>query len=108
MDEVTKIVVLDNMIEAQMLDCMLTEQRIPHVMKTYHDSAYDGLFQGSRGWGHVEAPTKHRPDITAILEDLRHRAGENTDRGSPTRHCRACTPLRSATLNGGDGQRTQT
>jgi len=73
MDEFRKIAVLDNMVEAQILDSMLGEQKIPHMMKTYHDSAYDGLFQVSKGWGHVEAPEVHRPEIMAILEDLRTR-----------------------------------
>jgi len=73
MDEFRKIAVLDNMVEAQILDSMLDEEKIPHMMKTYHDSAYDGLFQVSKGWGHVEAPERHRSEILAILEDLRTR-----------------------------------
>lgn len=73
MNEFRKIAVLDNLVEAQILDSMLNEQEIPHMMKTYHDSAYDGLFQASKGWGHVEAPEKHWPEILAILEDLRSR-----------------------------------
>jgi hypothetical protein len=79
MDEFRKIAVLDNMVEAQILDSMLNEQEIPHVMRTYHDSAYDGLFQVSMGWGHVEAPEGHRAEILAILEDLRTRSEENAE-----------------------------
>jgi hypothetical protein len=71
MDEFRKIAILENMVESQVLDSMLNEQGIPHVMRTYHDSAYDGLFQSSRGWGHVEAPERHRAEIMAILEELR-------------------------------------
>jgi hypothetical protein len=72
MDEFKKIAVLENMVEAQVLDSMLSEQEIPHLMKTYHDSAYDGVFQMSRGWGHVEAPEEHGEEILAILQDLRN------------------------------------
>ena len=79
MDEFRKIAVLDNMIEAQILDSMLDEQKIPHMMKTYHDSAYDGLFQASKGWGHVEAPEKNRPEILTILKDLRTRSEADTE-----------------------------
>ncbi len=79
MDEFRKIVVLDNMIEAQILDSMLDEQKIPHMMKTYHDSAYDGLFQASKGWGHVEAPERYRPEILTILKDLRIRSEADTE-----------------------------
>lgn len=37
---------LRSAIEAQVLESMLMDSGIPHVIKTYHDSAYDGLFQG--------------------------------------------------------------
>ena len=51
-----KILVLDNEVESQLLDAILEEQKIPHLMRTYHDRAYDGLWQQQQGWGHVEAP----------------------------------------------------
>ena len=70
MENIKKIAVLDNIVEAQMLESLLKEQNIPYVMTTYHDSAYDGLFQGQMGWGHVEAPEKHESEILAMLDDL--------------------------------------
>ena len=70
MDTIKKIAVLDNIVQAQMLESMLKEQGIPHMMKTYHDSAYDGLFQGQKGWGHVEAPEEYESDILTLLDDL--------------------------------------
>ena len=79
MDEFKKIAVLDNMVEATVLDSLLNGQAIPHVMKTYHDPAYDGIFQGSKGWGHVEAPEEHRAEIMAVLQDMRNRSKRNTD-----------------------------
>ena len=71
MDEVKKIAVLDDMVQAQMLESMLKEQDIPHVMKTYHDSAYDGLFQEQKGWGHIEAPAKYESTILSLLDALK-------------------------------------
>ena len=70
MDELEKIAVLENEVQAQLLDSILTEREIPHVMKSYHDSAYDGVFQGTRGWGHIEAPESHRQEILDILRDM--------------------------------------
>ena len=78
MDELKKIAVLDNMVQAQLLESMLKEHDIPHVMRTYHDSAYDGVFQGPKGWGQVDAPEQHESEILALLEDLRTRESENT------------------------------
>jgi len=70
MDDVEKIVLLNNEIEARLMDSALTERGIPHMIASYYDSAYDGLFQVGRGWGHVEAPAKYRDEIVAIHKDL--------------------------------------
>ena len=70
MEEFTRILVLDNLIEAELLDAVLNERGIPHVTVSYHDSAYDGIYQLRRGWGHVEAPEAYGDRILAIYEDL--------------------------------------
>jgi hypothetical protein len=70
MDEFKKIIVLDNEIEAQLMSSVLTERNIPHRLKSYHDSAYDGIFQAQKGWGHVEAPLRYKGEIIAIHADL--------------------------------------
>lgn len=70
MDEFKKIIVLDNEIEARLIDSVLTERNIPHRMKSYHDSAYDGIFQAHKGWGHIEAPLRYKEEIIAIHADL--------------------------------------
>ena len=65
-----KILVLDNEVQAQLLDSVLTERSIPHIMCSYYDSAYDGLFQRGKGWGHVEAPEKYRKEILDLFTEL--------------------------------------
>jgi hypothetical protein len=70
MEAFKKIIVLANEIEAQLMDSILTERDIPHMMKSYHDSAYDGIFQAHKGWGHIEAPARYRREIVAIYADL--------------------------------------
>ena len=73
MSELKKIAVLDDMVQAQMLELMLKERDIPHVLQSYHDSAYDGLFQDQRGWGHIEAAAAHESEILSILAALKGR-----------------------------------
>ncbi len=70
MERFRKILILDNEIQARLLDSILTERDIPHRMKSYHDSAYDGLFQAHQGWGHVEAPDGYAEEIKMIYNDL--------------------------------------
>ncbi len=69
-EDFRKIVILENEIEARLMDSILTERGIPHRMKSYHDTAYDGIFQVQKGWGHVEAPEGYRDEIMAIQQEL--------------------------------------
>jgi hypothetical protein len=73
MDRFEKIATLDDEVQAEALDALLSGQDIPHLMACYHDAALDGLFQGSRGWGHVEAPQAFKDQILAILADLKNK-----------------------------------
>ena len=67
-----KIVVLENELEAKLIESVLIERNIPHLIRSYYDSAYDGLFQAQKGWGHVAAPEEYEDEIKAIHNDLRH------------------------------------
>jgi hypothetical protein len=74
MEDYIKIATLDNEIEAGLLESILTERYVPHRMRSYHDTAYDGLFQTQKGWGYVSAPEGYKEEIMEILEDLRREA----------------------------------
>ena len=65
-----KIQVLRNEIEAHLMEQALAEQDIPFRLRSYHDSAYDGLYQAQKGWGHIEAPESCKEEILAIYEEL--------------------------------------
>jgi len=62
---------LENEVEAELVDGLLSDQDIPHVMRSYHDSAYDGLFQGSGAWGHIEAPRSFYEHVRRVIEEIR-------------------------------------
>ena len=84
MDKLEKIAVLDNEVQAELVDSVLEERSIPHVMRSYYDSALDGIFQARAGWGHVEAPLSFRDEILAVIEDVKRRAAADTeDQDSP-------------------------
>ncbi len=73
-DRLERACVLDNEAQAGLMDAILAERAIPHVMQTYHDSAYDGLFQVQQGWGVVLAPPAFRNEVRAILAELRQQS----------------------------------
>ncbi|MBL7179244.1 MAG: hypothetical protein ABIK98_02640 [Pseudomonadota bacterium] len=69
------IAVLENMIEAQLIESILSEHQIPHRVRSYHDTAYDGLFQVQKGWGQLCAPLAFKQEILEILNDIRKKGG---------------------------------
>ena len=74
-----KIATLESEVEAERLDVDLNNRNIPHVVISHSDAAFDGIFQTTRGWGHVEAPAEHREAILTVLKDLRQSSSESAD-----------------------------
>ncbi len=71
--------VLDNEVEARLLSSLLEEEGIPHYLRSYRDSAYDGIFLPERGWGHVESDPRHHERIAELLADLRDQQRSSFD-----------------------------
>jgi hypothetical protein len=65
-----KILTFKNEIEAILLDEIMTKKNIPHLIRSYHDSALDGLWQTQSSWGHVEAPEAFREEILQIYNEM--------------------------------------
>ena len=70
MSKPVKILMFKNEIEAMLLDEILAEKQIPHLIRSYHDSAYDGLWQTQSGWGHIEAPKEYADEILRIYTQM--------------------------------------
>ena len=71
MEEFIKITVLENSIEAQLLDSIMNERNIPHRIRSFYDTAYDGLFQVQKGWGELFAPSEFKAEILELVENVR-------------------------------------
>jgi hypothetical protein len=71
MPEISRMVKLRNEVEASIMKAELERRGIPHVIRSFHDSAYDGLYQMQKGWGVIEADEEYRREIEEVYEDLR-------------------------------------
>lgn len=71
MDKFAKIAVLENEVEVGLVKSILTERNIPHYIRSFHDVAYDGIFQLQRGWASLEAPEQYIEEIKQILKEIR-------------------------------------
>ncbi|MBI9086653.1 MAG: hypothetical protein JEZ11_23850 [Desulfobacterales bacterium] len=69
--EFIRIALLESIVEAQLLSSILAERQIPHRIRSFHDTAYDGLFQMQKGWGELHAPQSFQLELNEILNDIR-------------------------------------
>lgn len=79
-------ILLENEIEARLLSSLLEEESIPHFLRSYHDSAYDGIFQAQLGWGRVEADERYHDRIREVLEDMRNHSEAGPQDGASGPH----------------------
>lgn len=68
----TRVSILESEVESKRLECELEAKGIPYVITTYGDTAFDGLYQMSHGWGYVEAPVEKAELVLEILLDIRN------------------------------------
>ena len=71
MDDFVKAAILENEDEARLIESILSERGIPHLMRSYYDTAFDGLYQTQKGWGYVSAPESFKDEINEIISDIR-------------------------------------
>ncbi len=71
MEHFIRIAGIENAVEAQVISSFLDQYEIPHRLRSFHDTAYDGLFQLQKGWGDIYAPAEFRQQIVEALADLR-------------------------------------
>lgn len=75
-----RVHVLNNEFEAMVLHDVLANEGLVHTIESYRDTALDGLFQATRGWGAVitreEDVDEARALIKRALDELLAQADE--------------------------------
>ena len=59
----------ENAAEANVIKMILKENGIDAEIKSFHDTAYDGLFQSQYGWGVIRVSEKDFPEAQRIVEE---------------------------------------
>lgn len=65
-----KILTLRTEAEALLLSGLLDQASIPHYLKSFHDSAYDGMWQTQTSWGTLWADEINRQAILDIYNNM--------------------------------------
>jgi hypothetical protein len=66
----------ENEPEANVIKSVLEEHGIYAEIKSFHDTAYDGLFQSQYGWGLIRVAENDLPEAQRIIEEWRNSAPE--------------------------------
>lgn len=76
MDKYVKVIEFENVAEATLIQSILENEDIPFIIRSYRDSAYDGLFQFQKGWGRLEAPEEFKERILLLYKDMNQQGGK--------------------------------
>jgi len=70
MKRTVKILEFTSEAEAVLLSGLLDQAGIPHMLRSYHDSAYDGMWQTNTAWGYLDADEENREEILRIYNEM--------------------------------------
>lgn len=66
----------ENQAEANVIKSVLEENEIVAEIKSFHDTAYDGLFQSQYGWGQILVSEEDFAEAERIVEEWRSSSPE--------------------------------
>ena len=68
--------VVENRFEGDRISQSLQEAEIPFMIKSFLDTAYDGLYVPQKGWGIVLVPEGFVDEAESIISEVKKNFGE--------------------------------
>lgn len=69
-EEFVTVKVAENPFEAERLKNALEQEGIAVLVRTFHDTAYNGIYEAQKGYGNVEVPESERERAEKVVSDL--------------------------------------
>ena len=63
--------IVDNRFEGDRVSQGLNESEIPFLIKSFLDTAYDGLFVPQKGWGAVMVPEEFEDEARRVMSEIK-------------------------------------
>lgn len=63
--------ILENRFEADRVAQALEEAKVPFLIKTFEDTAYDGLYVLQKGWGMVLVPDHLQEEAERVVAEVK-------------------------------------
>ena len=67
-----KVFILQDRFEADIIEKELDREGIPVLIRSFRDTAYDGIYIPRKGWGEVRVPEKDRERAQELIDNLQH------------------------------------
>ena len=62
--------VAENAFQADRFRAALEQEGFTVLIRTFHDTAYDGIYEAQKGWGYVEVPENDKERAERVVEEL--------------------------------------
>ncbi len=66
-----KVATVDNTFEADVITNALRKECVPVMVRSYQDTAYDGIFIPQKGWGTIMVPIEFREQAEEIIRAIK-------------------------------------
>jgi hypothetical protein len=74
-----KVATVDNKFEADVLTNTLQKECIPVMVRSFHDTAYDGIYIPQKGWGIILVPAEDKDKAEEIIASVKGSISEDTE-----------------------------
>ena len=78
-DQWVKAGVIENRFEGDRISEALQEAGIPFLIKSFLDTAYDGLYIPQKGWGIVMVSEQNRGEVEKLISEIKKTFKEEED-----------------------------
>ncbi len=71
MDRWIKAGIIENRFEGDRISQALNELAIPFIIKSFLDTAYNGLYVPQKGWGAIFVPEDYLMEVEKIISEIK-------------------------------------
>ena len=85
MERWVKAGIIENRFEGDRISQALNQAGIPFLVKSFLDTAYDGLYLPQKGWGAVIVPERFREEAEKLIFEVKEifKKGEENETEQP-------------------------
>jgi hypothetical protein len=74
-----KVATVDNKFEADVLSNTLKKECIPVMVRSFHDTAYNGIYIPQKGWGVILVPAEDKDKAEEIITSVKSTIAEDPE-----------------------------